>query len=278
MSAPLSPDNQSEVERLLQLDLVSYDALLEKGRRWRDRYGQPEKAAALLAGLWGRYPLALELGQELALTQLEFDSKQAEQTLRRVEGLLRNPNEELLCRWGRLYKDRGDRLNPLLASAGQSPGPDRDAQRARQLYDLALKMYGRAYSQVRQGHYPGINMATLHLVCAALDHSMKDMVSSQQNQEAATSVAQALLDCRSQWPVDQPGDVTIWHPATEAEALVLLRKWSDAATLYHSIPAGKRDRDSMRKQVDRLLSSWKQLGEVDFGPLNNLDDVFANRN
>jgi hypothetical protein len=139
-------------------------------------------------------------------------------------------------------------------------------------------MYGRAYSQVRQGHYPGINMATLHLVCAALDHFAKDAASSQHNREAATSIAQALLDHRQQWPADQPSDVTIWHPATEAEALVLLRKWSEAANHYRSIPAEKRDRDSMRKQVERLLTSWKQLGEMNFGPLNNLDAVFADRN
>jgi tetratricopeptide (TPR) repeat protein len=234
-------------------------------------------AASLLAGLWERYPLALEIGQELALAQLEFDPEQAEQTLRRAQGLLRNPNEELLCRWGRLYKDRGDRLNPLLAPQGEAPPPDRDARRARELYDQALKMYGRAYSQVRKGHYPGINMATLHLVCAALHHSEKDNKAAEQDREEAIRGARELLDRRAQWPVDHSGDVAIWHPATEAEARVLLRRWAEAAKLYHSIPAEMRDRDSMRKQVERLLTSWKQLGEVDFGPLDNLDDVFADR-
>src|SRR5262249_55110744 len=146
------------LEEIFGPDVVGYDAPLELARLWRLSRDRPrqEKAAALLAELAGRFPLAVDVVQELVLVQMDVCPDQVPATPARPEGAFPDPSEELLCPLGRLYKDQGDR------------------HLERKEYALAEKAYRRSAERyadgyaIRKGHYPGINLATLLLIQAGL--------------------------------------------------------------------------------------------------------------
>ena len=149
------------VEQILKTPFPSYHKPLELARAW-NRSGHEEerrKATRLLVGLRERYPHVLAIGQEYVLSLEEaLEADRAEEVLKSLEKTFPNLDEELLCRWGRLFKDRGDayvRL-PWSNPDGQPPDPDL----AGQFYRKSLEKYEQAY-RLRSGHYPGINAATL---------------------------------------------------------------------------------------------------------------------
>src|ERR1700722_9411321 len=222
-----------DVKAMLKWRSAGYDALLERARRWRlsGVREQQVQAEQLLAGLCENYPLALEIGQEWVLALADLDKRtEAQKVLGRLERQLRNPNEELLCRWGRLFKDEGDRINPHLPLEVRQipPGDARPPkhQLADEFYELALKKYDQAF-EIRSGPYPGVNKATLLLVRAALARTIGDVVRSNIWVRDAKELAAVLLQRRAQgkWTNDQADDKEVWHPATEAEALLLLEEW-----------------------------------------------------
>src|SRR5262245_53314347 len=92
-------------------DVVGFDAPLELAKRWHssgDRVKQ-EEAAALLAELARKFPLAVDVIQELVLVQMDVAPDRVQATLERAEDAFPNPSEELLCRFGRWHKEQGDR-------------------------------------------------------------------------------------------------------------------------------------------------------------------------
>ena len=104
------------------------------------------------------------LGQELVLVLMEERRHdEAEGRLKQFEKDFLNLGEEFLCRWGRLFKDRGDAHADLPGMMGDGRPPDPDL--AAKYYRMSLEKYDEAY-QVRMGHYPGINKATLLLILA----------------------------------------------------------------------------------------------------------------
>lgn len=273
-------DTAAEV---LSLQYVSYWAPLAKARKWA-RSGEDalkREAIALLQALRQRYPHALEIGQELALTLLECSmDADARRVLQDLDAMCNNPNEEILCRWGRLYKDNGDRYvrlaPPPRGGQGEEPAGEsaEEPVTAARYYRLALEKYAAAY-QIRFGHYPGINNATLLLMLAALS---SDASQSDQNHRESEDLARELLKRRGSWPQDLAEDLDVWHPATEAEAQLLLQEWEEAAQLYRSaqnaMACERLHRDSMRKQVVRILYCFARLGIADTGPFKDLGEVF----
>ncbi len=268
---------------MLKWQTAGYDALLERARLWRlsGRRPEQEQAVQLLAGLAERYPLTLEIGQELVLALADLGrAHEAQQALDDLERRLRNPNEELLCRWGRIFKDEGDSLNrhlpPDLRAAGAAEGRATNDQRADDCYERALHKYDKAYG-IRWGPYPGINKATLLLVRAALARAMGEELRAETGVRDAGALAAELLKRREKepWPDDQPDDHAVWHPATEAEARLLMHEWEEAAGLYRSIAARARpqQRDAMRKQVRRILAAWDLLGVQDRGPCHRAESL-----
>jgi hypothetical protein len=268
-----------DVDRLLKWQTAGYDAPLERARLWRlsGRRPEQEQAEKLLAGLAKQYPLALEIGQERVLALADLGKgPEAQQALDDLERQLRNPNEELLCRWGRLFKDEGDRLNGHLPREVQPPraeeGRATNDQRADECYERALHKYDKAYA-IRAGHYPGINTATLLLVRAALARAMGETTRADAGQKSAADLAGELLSNREDWPGDQPDDPAVWHPATEAEARLLRQEWEKADQLYRSLAtrAAPQQRDAMRKQVRRILAAWDLLEVKDRGPCDRAE-------
>ncbi|HKI35204.1 MAG TPA: tetratricopeptide repeat-containing protein [Gemmataceae bacterium] len=266
-------------KELLDRFTIDYDVLLERARRWRIS-NVPEQAVELLRGLQGRYPLALEIGQELVLALIDANKRdEAQVEMHKLQSQLRNPNEELLSRWGRLFKEDGDRLNPHLPDElkGRSTDDRRpnDAELADRFYADSQQKYNQAY-QVRLGHYPGINKATLLLVRASLASAMQDSERARAFVNQAQRLAGELLERRrrNDWPDDQPDDHKVWHPATEAEALLLLREWKRAADLYRSIPMTAGHRSSIVKQIERILAAWDQLGAKKRDECQSIETIF----
>jgi tetratricopeptide (TPR) repeat protein len=263
------------------MPFVSYATPLELAKRWSHSGEQSVQVQALelLKGLFARFPHSIEIGQQLALTYLETGAEsEAKSVLDELQLLCRNPNEEVLSRCGRVYRDRGDRFVeypdfPGLPE-GKIGGAVENSSEALRYYRLALQEYSKAY-QIRLGHYPGVNVATLYLLIAAFESNdaARDL-----NLENSKRIAQALLARISEWPLENKDD-PIWHAATAGELYLLLREWQSAHTCYRS--AVKHDlfesfhRNSMLKQVIRIVYCQKRLGVPSLGPFDDLHQVFV---
>src|SRR5262249_29659575 len=137
----------------------AHQLLLEKARRWvrTRRPDLTEQAVLLLTDLVTRFGYVLDIHTELALALTQLGRRtDAEDALRQAERLVRDDDEETLARWGRLSKDEGharlDRRQPRVAEIH---------------YRDALQKYERAY-KIRQGHFPGVNVAALLVSLAGL--------------------------------------------------------------------------------------------------------------
>jgi tetratricopeptide (TPR) repeat protein len=245
----------SEAQHILQTPWPSYHQPLQMARNWVRSGTQEQKREALelLRGLRAKYAHALAIGGELVLALLEDGRiEEAEQVLHQLEIQFPNLDEEALCRVGRCRKELGDRCLET-----------EDQNTAAQYYQQALAKYRSAY-ELRHGHYPGIN-------CASLLHLLG-------RRREAVQTAQELLASREQWLQDSPEDLAVWHPATEAEARLLLEEWEPAAKLYHAVQQSGRlssqARQSMRHQVERILGGFRNLGITAVGPFQNLDALF----
>jgi hypothetical protein len=264
--APPNPPPVAEqvLDELLRHS-VGYDAPLDLASRWR-RSGTPAlvaRAVAWFQELKERFRYALEVRHELILALLTTDRQaEAVRELRDAQALLRNPNEEVLCRWGRVFKDDGDKVRAA------------DAKAADDRYWLAAAQYEEAYA-IRKGHYPGINLATLLLVRAALSRRLVPPQDPQPLLELLDRTVKELLGRRLEWPADYGDhDRRVWHPATQAEALLLQREWEEAERLYRSIAAQPWDLASMGKQAVRIRDAWLALGEGEAAQINRLADLF----
>jgi hypothetical protein len=255
------------VDQVLKTPFPSYHQPLELARAL-NRSGEEAKrikALTLLEGLCERYPHVLAIGQEFVLALIERNQHdRAELVLKALEHSFANLDEESLCRWGRLFKDRGDSYVELPRAVSNRRAPN--LERAEEFYRNSLEKYDQAY-RIRGGHYPGINKATLLLITGSLKaRRTGESPGSPLLLELVESVelAGALLGSRASWRTDQPADETIWHPATAGEAHLLRREWAQAATLYREAMDARdinhHARESMRRQVDRIILAFSYLG------------------
>ena len=257
---------------------ISYLSLLEMARDWT-RSGDRQMAVesiSLLTRLRAEYPYSLLPGQELVLAHMESGQEaEAEQVLGDLEHLAREPSEEVLCRWGRLYKENGDRYVRLPGSAASVP--EESPEIASRYYRRALGKYQEAY-QIRRGPYPGINVSALNLTLAALADADDDLRA--RLRRASQEIAAELLDGRANWPAETPEN-DIWNLATEAEANLLVENWSAAADLYRLALMERSCRHfhvlSMQRQAERILYFYRALGVTEIGPMIAPEVVFAFR-
>jgi hypothetical protein len=265
------------LEQILQTPFPSYHRPLELARSLTRSGNEDDrrKAIALLEGLSRRYPHVLAIGQELVLALEEcHEPDRAEQLLKSLEKSFLNLDEEFLCRWGRLFKDRGDEYTALPWSmpAGRAPDP----VLAEAFYRRSLAKYDQAY-RIRFGHYPGVNTATLLLILGSLTPPPADSSPRRELQESV-ALAGKLLANRLNWPSDQPDDATVWHQATAGEAHLLRREWAEAADQYREALRGKNltphARDSMLRQIERILMCFRKLAIVPARPFDDPASLF----
>ncbi len=156
------------VDQVLKTPFPSYHRPLELARALNRSEGGTErsKALALLDGLRKQYPHVLAVGQEFVLALIESNEHdRAELALKALEHTFANLDEETLCRWGRLFKDRGDDYLDLPGAVSNRFAPNRAM--ALEFYRKSLDKYSQAY-RIRSGYYPGINKATLLLMVGSL--------------------------------------------------------------------------------------------------------------
>lgn len=258
----------TDIEEILKRPYPSYHPPLELACE-KTRRGGPELAdgIALLQGLRQRYRHVLAVGHELVLALLEAGRRDDALTeLRLLEEQFQDVNEEMLCRWGRWHKEAGDALvgeNNLAVAALE--------------YRKAYDRYDQAYA-IRLGHYPGINKAALHLLLAGVTLAQGEADENARHRRQAEELAGALLARRGSWPEDLAED-NIWHPATAGEAHLLRREWAAAEAEYRRALAQQNllpmHRDSMRKQVRRVLDALARLGVQPEGAFTDPAALFA---
>jgi hypothetical protein len=205
------------------------------------------------------------------------DPDGAEDILKRLEKLFILLDEETLCRWGRLFKDRGDEFIGLPWSKAR--GGESDAGLASQFYRKSLEKYEQAY-RIRSGHYPGINTATLWLILGSLEPQPPSAATRDEVHKAQERAGE-LLARRSRWPSEQPDDESVWHPATAGEAHLLRQEWDDAARQYREALKGKNltalARRSMSRQAERILLCFRNLGVAVPPSWEHLESLFLTR-
>jgi hypothetical protein len=251
---------------VMHLRYPSYHQPLEIARSWLRDGQHRADALELLTLMRQKYAHVVAIGNELVLALLEND--QPEKALGELEKLKQQfpeVNEEMRCRWGRIYKEQGDR-------AGREGEPGL----AETWYRNALEEYDRGYD-LRQGHYAGINKATMLLLLAALARQRHADARSVEYLREMEAMAEEVL-ARAPWPVRLPDD-NIWHPATAGEAYLLKRDWSEAAQRYRAA-LGQANvqpfhQQSMGKQAKRILEAWALLDVQPEPPLDNVEAMFG---
>ena len=147
---------------------------------------------------------------------------------------------------------------------------------AEAFYRKSLAKYDQAY-RIRFGHYPGINKATLLLILGSLNPPPPGSPPRPELQESAELAGKLLAD-RPHWPSEQPDDLTVWHPATAGEAHLLRREWPEAASQYREALQHKNltphARDSMRRQVERILMCFRNLNVSPSPPFDDPMSLF----
>jgi hypothetical protein len=145
---------------------------------------------------------------------------------------------------------------------GDTP-KDEEFHLAAREYEAAWRYYDRAFNiPGRNGHYPGINRASLYLLRAWAARSPEVRATLL---EQAREAARDLLALRDKWPHENPED-DIWHPASAAEARLLLGEWAESVEAFrlavsHKL-AGDFHRESIGKEVRRLQRPLREIGNL----------------
>jgi tetratricopeptide (TPR) repeat protein len=215
-------------------------------------------ALSILTDATRHFGHAIPLLRECALLLAESGRQDAAlRMLEPLEDLGRVFRDEAtLSLIGRTCKDLGDR------ALEDHPVPIREitAHPARQWYRTAYEHYLEAFNK-SGGYYPGINAATLALLCG-------------RHEESRRLAELTIRCCRKQNMAALDRDERFWVLVTEGEALLLMGRARQAADFYRralsDLPVGKTGLvQSTYNQVCRL--AWA-LGPA----VNPVTDAFRN--
>jgi tetratricopeptide (TPR) repeat protein len=238
---PWPPDPNVTPRAVFQSDfseIATYLQLLPCAHAcWKS--GRWDEPIPMLQAAIQRFPYAVALRQQLALSLAQSDSMADEEAARReIESLAGLAcvfrDHETLCRLGRIYKDRADRLHDGQFSHAEMI---EDKLPSWQHYLAALKHYHAAF-EFSNDYYPAVNAATLALLVG--DHVLQ------------TELAARVLSLCSQFDLDRPDQV--WILASEGEASLLLGNTEQAVKFYR----GALDR-ILPREVGVVQSMYDQL-------------------
>jgi hypothetical protein len=221
---------------------MSHHPRLEYARVWcntGDRNTFVPKAIEILESLKKDHPHVLQIDEELVLQRLEMQQwQQADAILHEVKRRYYRLSEEMLCRFGRMWKDQGAQIAWKVS----------DAAAAHEYFPRSLSWYKRAY-EIRANYYPGINVATL---CYILG-----------DKEKARDLAREILARLTSEPETSE---LLWIEATRGEANLLLGDCETDDTMqaeantnaerhyrYAASRMPARDRSTMRRQAKLIL-------------------------
>ena len=240
-----------------------------------NRSGGSLKALPLAEGLTETLPHDIHAWYELAFAQVKVkDRAAALKTLERANDQFAGRlDEDTFSLWGRCYKDAGD--DARLAAESASGDPHASLLQADESYRRACEYYERGYN-LDGNQFPGINLATLLLVRAALAKSL-GRPDANALHDNAKRVAGELADTADRWLAKLEDDA-IWLPATRGEAELLRERWTTAADYYRQAFAQPGFQagylDGMRAQVERVLAAMRALSIHPQGPLANPGTFF----
>lgn len=185
---------------------------------------QVQKATEQPKQLCTLYPHVIAIEQELALAYIELSAltkgeddihrirTKAEKILTDLISEFSTADEETLGKLGRLHKECAWRINGY----GTMSSEDDKVH-----YRRALHYYQKAYS-FNNGYYPGINVATLHLLLG--------------DENEAKRIARAIMDgCNGFKPeILQDATERIWVEFTRGEAHLILGQYEAASECYRT--------------------------------------------
>ncbi len=272
-----------DLKEVLDRRYPSYHEPLQIAWAW-NRSAEPEKhdqARTLLDELVKRYPHVLPVWYEQVYSVLK-DRAKRDQALRllaeigeRFRGMM---DEDMLSLWGRCHKARGDELR--LQGTPFPPGrPQRESAfaEADRAYREACMRYEQAYLLNRNG-FPGVNLATLLLLRAALAADLKRPAERDDLLASSRRLAEELVQASADWK-EKLNDDNIWIPATRGEAALLLGRW-DAAAAHYRTAAGQPNRQpahpkTMKDQIRRIVDAYALLGVQVEGDLADPEAFFG---
>ncbi|HEV3447727.1 MAG TPA: tetratricopeptide repeat-containing protein [Gemmataceae bacterium] len=250
---------------------LSHHAELDAIRRLWRKSNQAEdlvQAKERLCALRREFLYVLAVGHELVLVLEKLgDVDGAVRALGELERQFKQLDEEMLCRWGKIFKKKGDTALSVRADVTQA------------LHDFAQagKYYARAH-EIHRGFYPRINELTLQFLQAALQKDLEQHEESQRLLDDVRRKAQQMLADATVWR-SRKDDDHVWLPATKGEAHVLAGDWRQASDRYLDALAAARGQqfyaDCMRDQLKMLLDACRRLGLVTEGGLADPDKFFT---
>ena len=272
-----------EVEAVLARRYPGYREPLQIAWGW-NRSGDPVKVAqahTLLTALAEHYAHVLHVWYELAFNLVKQKKRDEALALlarigERFPGML---DEDVLSLWGRCCKNRGDDY----LNAGLKLPAERRAERVADFteadgaYQEACTRYEQAYL-LNSNWFPGINLATLRLLRAALAADLDRKAERDDYLTASRHLAAELLQAAPAWTKHLEDD-KIWMAATRAKAQLLLGHWDDAAAQYRIAldqPNLQPDNPkTMKDQVRRIADAYGLLRIPMEGPLADPERFFA---
>lgn len=181
------------------------------------------RAERLLALLTEQFPHVPRLWEDRVLVLLQLGRhEEASGILQDFEERYDSLTEELLCRFGRIQKERGHQWFDAGNWSAAIP-----------CYESSIRFYGDAHA-LHRGHYPGINMASLQLAVAACYQHLQREAEAKRNLWTAQRTAKELLETADQWPTVMSED-RFWHLATLAEAHLIAGEVARAELLYQQV-------------------------------------------
>jgi tetratricopeptide (TPR) repeat protein len=209
-----------------------------------------EAAVALLDELRKDYRHVLEITEVRLLGQLDLgEHAEADRELAKLVRHNVELSYEILCRLGRLFKDRGELAWP----EGQPALPPA----VRRDFELALAVYRRAWRQSRN-YYPGVNVAALLFLLG-------------QDSEAADYATLVLQAARQQAGEDH------WAVITQGDAHFLLSEHEHAASCYRSV-RGRCTPQNLRSVLRQMRLLLRRLGKEEaqkHWARHRLEEVFG---
>jgi transcriptional regulator with XRE-family HTH domain/tetratricopeptide (TPR) repeat protein len=240
---------------------MSFAVPLACARKWARSRDEPwvQHAVQVLEQLRQQFPHVLEIDEEMTLACLELqDTRGAEEILRRVGLRYRLLHPEVLCRRGRAWMTRAERL-----LEGGKLGE------ARLCLEQALDEYRRAYD-LHGDHYPAVNCAALLFLLGRIHDPMGGP-----SPEDSRQSPHARLEESRQWAQKLVADLAnpqdMWQIASLAEAHLLLGNVEQAQITYwqatHRPDCDAHARSAMRRHANLILkyappllaSAWSRV-------------------
>lgn len=248
---------------------------------WKlNRNDQNAEALTLAETVQTQLSFDVRARYELAFAQLRCRRhEQAIATLQAAElaAAGRPLDEDCYSLWGNCHKQLGDPHHHLAMTTSDEYIRQTACIHAEREYKQAVQYYERGY-QLERTHFPGVNLAHLYVILAAIARQLNSSDSDMLLQKGKHFAQDVISSNGSPGWTKKLSDDTIWFPATLGECHLISEQWSRANIEYGRALA-QPDRKhhhvrSMRTQIHRLYVAFRILGIVPQGAIADIERFF----